>query len=107
MHDKATLAERFAAVDPLEWNLRILLSVCNAMSFAHSRGILHRDLKPENVMIGAFLNTSDVAQARAEAATALARVGLGDRAAAHARGLSTGQRKRLELARALHPAAFR
>jgi branched-chain amino acid transport system ATP-binding protein len=28
-------------------------------------------------------------------------VGLGDRAAAHARGLSTGQRKRLELARAL------
>jgi branched-chain amino acid transport system ATP-binding protein len=55
----------------------------------------------ENVMIGAFLNTSDVAEARAAAEAALARVGLGDRAAAHARGLSTGQRKRLELARAL------
>ncbi len=54
MHDKETLAERFAAEDALEWNLRILVSVCNAMSFAHSRGILHRDLKPENVMIGAF-----------------------------------------------------
>jgi branched-chain amino acid transport system ATP-binding protein len=55
----------------------------------------------ENVMIGAFFHTADVARARAEAAQALERVGLGDRAHAHARGLSTGQRKRLELARAL------
>jgi branched-chain amino acid transport system ATP-binding protein len=55
----------------------------------------------ENVMIGAFLGTADVAHARETAAAALDRVGLGDRASAHARGLSTGQRKRLELARAL------
>ena len=55
----------------------------------------------ENVMIGAFLNTADVAEAREAALAALTSVGLGDRAAAHARGLSTGQRKRLELARAL------
>jgi tetratricopeptide (TPR) repeat protein len=34
--------------------LRILLSVCNAVAFAHSRGIIHRDLKPENVMVGAY-----------------------------------------------------
>jgi branched-chain amino acid transport system ATP-binding protein len=55
----------------------------------------------ENVMIGAFLNTADVAEARAAASAALASVGLGDRVAVQARGLSTGQRKRLELARAL------
>ena len=55
----------------------------------------------ENVMIGAFHDTSDVGTARAAAQRALQAVGLGDRAHAHARGLSTGQRKRLELARAL------
>jgi branched-chain amino acid transport system ATP-binding protein len=55
----------------------------------------------ENVMIGTLQKTADLDAARATAADALARVGLADRAEAHARGLSTGQRKRLELARAL------
>ena len=55
----------------------------------------------ENVMIGAFRHTRDVHEARRTAEEALDRVGLADRADAHARGLSTGQRKRLELARAL------
>jgi branched-chain amino acid transport system ATP-binding protein len=55
----------------------------------------------ENVMIGAFRGTADVAAARQAAQEALESVGLEDRASAHARGLSTGQRKRLELARAL------
>jgi eukaryotic-like serine/threonine-protein kinase len=40
--------------DLLEFHLQIMLQVCNAVEFAHSRGILHRDLKPDNVMVGAF-----------------------------------------------------
>jgi tetratricopeptide (TPR) repeat protein len=35
-----------------EEHLDILLKVCDAVAFAHSRGILHRDIKPENVMVG-------------------------------------------------------
>ena len=55
----------------------------------------------ENVMVGAFQKTTVPARARREAMEALDRVGLADKAEAHARALSTGQRKRLELARAL------
>lgn len=38
----------------VEQNLRILLSACDAVAFAHARKVLHRDLKPENVMLGEF-----------------------------------------------------
>jgi branched-chain amino acid transport system ATP-binding protein len=61
----------------------------------------HQMTALENVMIGAFQKTSDVAEARGLAEAALASVALADRAHVDARGLSTGQRKRLELARAL------
>ncbi len=36
------------------FHLEILLQVCNAVAYAHSRKIIHNDLKPENVMVGPF-----------------------------------------------------
>jgi branched-chain amino acid transport system ATP-binding protein len=55
----------------------------------------------ENVLAGALTRTRDVREARRQAGEILERVGLGEKAGAFARTLSTGQRKRLELARAL------
>ena len=55
----------------------------------------------ENVMVGALTRTKDVKHAREQAREWLSRVGLTEKADAFARTLSTGQRKRLELARAL------
>jgi serine/threonine protein kinase len=43
-----------ANVASLAERLRLFLRICDAVSFAHSRGIIHRDLKPANIMIGAF-----------------------------------------------------
>jgi eukaryotic-like serine/threonine-protein kinase len=42
------------AVTSLPDRLRLFLRICDAVAFAHARGILHRDLKPANVMVGAF-----------------------------------------------------
>ncbi len=40
------------------WNqvraLGVMLKVCEAMSYAHSKKVVHRDLKPANVMVGKF-----------------------------------------------------
>lgn len=39
---------------PLSRLLGVLLRVCAAIAYAHSKGVVHRDLKPENIMLGEF-----------------------------------------------------
>ena len=61
MVEGQTLAELIAAdgerrlePDRLAALLQILVKVCEALSFAHSRGVIHRDVKPSNIMVGHF-----------------------------------------------------
>ncbi|MBN1906211.1 MAG: protein kinase [Deltaproteobacteria bacterium] len=34
--------------------IQIMIKVCDAVSYAHSKGVIHRDIKPDNIMVGSF-----------------------------------------------------
>jgi serine/threonine-protein kinase len=42
------------STERVEEGLEIFVKVCDAVAYAHHRGVIHRDIKPENIMVAGF-----------------------------------------------------
>jgi serine/threonine protein kinase len=79
---------------PLEDVLRLFGAICDAVQYAHQRGVLHRDLKPSNILI------ADETMARAATGGATATEKTGTRSGMQAAPVSTsGTRRKADVAR--------
>lgn len=56
-HHLHATSDESARLLELRQLLARFIEVCNAVGYAHSRGVLHRDLKPENIMLGNYGET--------------------------------------------------
>ena len=54
LHQQVTSAPDRLARHHLLDTIEIIFKVCDALAFAHQRGVVHCDVKPENVMVGDF-----------------------------------------------------
>lgn len=48
---KSLKADHLSSIPAL---MRIFLSVCQAIAYAHSKGVVHRDIKPNNIIVGPY-----------------------------------------------------
>jgi serine/threonine protein kinase len=68
--------EKFLSIDEA---IRITSEVCDALDFAHARGVVHRDIKPENILLQdghAIVADFGIARVIAEQGATLTQTGL-------------------------------